>query len=51
MLTAKDWIEEGHLNVDNFWTRGYNRNTEWQQAFEDGANRPKGYSRGYLSWL
>ena len=50
MLTAKDWIEEGHLNVDSFWTRGYNRDTEWQQAFADGVNRPKGYSRGYLVW-
>lgn len=50
MLTARDWIEEGHLLVDNFWTRGYNRNIEWQQAFADGVNRPKGYSRGYLVW-
>lgn len=50
MLTAKDWIEEGLLEVDNFWTKGYNRNTEWQQAFEDGVNRPAGYSRGYLIW-
>ena len=50
MLTARDWIEEGHLLVDNFWTREYNRNIEWQQAFADGVNRPKGYSRGYLIW-
>ena len=50
MLTAKDWIEEGILEVDNFWTRGYSRNTEWQQAFDDGLNRLAGYSRGYLIW-
>jgi NADPH:quinone reductase-like Zn-dependent oxidoreductase len=50
MITAKDWIEEGILVVDNFWSRGYSRNTEWQQAFEDGVNRPAGYSRGYLIW-
>ena len=50
MDTAVRWIEEGKLNVDSFWTRGYNRDTEWQQAFADSANRPKGYSRGYLVW-
>lgn len=50
MQIAVDWIQEGKLNVDNFWTRGYDRNTEWQQAFEDGLNRPKGYSRGYIKW-
>jgi hypothetical protein len=44
------WIERGDLDVDKFWTRAYNRNTEWQQAFEDGVNRPEGYSRGYIVW-
>jgi threonine dehydrogenase-like Zn-dependent dehydrogenase len=43
-------IENGLLNVDKFWTRAYNRNTEWQQAFADGADRPNGYSRGYIKW-
>jgi len=50
MEYAKFWIERGHLNVDNFWTQAYNRNTEWQQAFADGADRPSGYSRGYIKW-
>lgn len=50
MHFAKHWIENGYLDVDNFWTKHYNRNTEWQQAFEDGINRPKGYSRGYITW-
>lgn len=43
-------IENGELTVDSFWTRAYNRTTEWQQAFEDGVNRPNGYSRGYIKW-
>ena len=50
MYFAKHWIENGYLEVDSFWTRCYNRNTEWQQAFADGADRPNGYSRGYIKW-
>jgi D-arabinose 1-dehydrogenase-like Zn-dependent alcohol dehydrogenase len=50
MEMAECWIELGQLTVDKFWTRGYNRNTEWQQAFADGADRPTGYSRGYIQW-
>jgi hypothetical protein len=50
MHMAKYWIENGYLEVDSFWTRGYNRTTEWQQAFADGVNRPSGYSRGYIKW-
>lgn len=50
MHYAKRWIENGNLNVDKFWTRAYNRSTEWQQAFIDGINRPEGYSRGYIKW-
>lgn len=50
MRMAKYWIENGYLEVDYFWTRSYNRNIEWQQAFEDGVNRPDGYSRGYIKW-
>jgi len=51
MALAVEWIQSGELNVDTFWTKGYNRDTEWQQAFADGANRPKDYSRGYIKWL
>jgi threonine dehydrogenase-like Zn-dependent dehydrogenase len=43
-------IQIGELDVDKFWTRAYNRSTEWQQAFADGADRPNGYSRGYIKW-
>lgn len=50
MYEARHMIENGKLDVDNFWTKGYNRATEWQQAFEDGNNRPNGYSRGYIKW-
>lgn len=50
MHFAKHWVENGYLEVDSFWTKGYNRNTEWQQAFADGADRPNGYSRGYIKW-
>jgi threonine dehydrogenase-like Zn-dependent dehydrogenase len=50
MWFAKHWIENGYLEVDSFWTKCYNRNTEWQQAFADGVDRPSGYSRGYIKW-
>lgn len=50
MHQARFMIESGNLVVDSFWTKGYSRNTEWQEAFEDGRNRPQGYSRGYIVW-
>jgi D-arabinose 1-dehydrogenase-like Zn-dependent alcohol dehydrogenase len=50
MRFAAQWIEDGRLNVDKFWTKGYNRNTEWSQAFEDGQKRANGYSRGYICY-
>lgn len=50
MQDAVYWIQTGKLNVDKFWTKGYNRHTEWQQAFEDSLNRSENYSRGYLYW-
>ena len=50
MQNASLWIQTGSLEVDKFWTKAYNRNTSWQSAFADGANRPAGYSRGYIQW-
>ena len=50
MREAVFMIENGYLEVDNFWTKCYNRNTEWEQAFADGADRPNGYCRGYIKW-
>ena len=50
MQTAVKMIESGQLNVDNFWTKGYNRDKEWQSAFAEGNKRMPGYSRGYIEW-
>lgn len=50
MHEARWMIENGELEVDSFWTKAYNRSTEWQQAFADGVDRPNGYSRGYIKW-
>ena len=50
MMEARHMIENGTLDIDKFWTKCYNRNTEWQQAFADGKDRPNGYSRGYIKW-
>jgi len=50
MRDAEYWITNDDIVVDSMWTRGYNRQTEWQQAFEDGKNRPAGYSRGFIYW-
>ena len=50
MHLAKNWIEAGYLNVDSFWTKSYNRHTEWQMAFSEGVDRPLNYNRGFLYW-
>jgi D-arabinose 1-dehydrogenase-like Zn-dependent alcohol dehydrogenase len=50
MKDAEYWISNGDIVVDSFWTKGYNRDTEWRQAFADAQNRPAGYSRGYIEW-
>ena len=50
MNTAVKMIESGQLNVDNFWTKSYNRDNEWQSAFAEGNDRQPGYSRGYIEW-
>jgi len=50
MELARNWIVSDQIKVDKFWTIGYNRNTDWQQAFVDGADRLSHYSRGYLYW-
>ena len=50
MLYAEKLITAQQLNIDSFWTRGYDRNTEWQSAFSDGISRIPGYSRGYIVW-
>lgn len=50
MQDAEYWITNGDLKIDSFWTRAYNRDTEWQKAFVDGVVRPINYSRGYIQW-
>ena len=50
MELAVNWIKNGQLDIDSFWTKAYNRDTEWQSAFADGLDRPAGYSRGYIYW-
>ena len=50
MALAEQMITSGELNVDQFWSKCYNRDTEWQQAFDDGNNRKPGYGRGYIKW-
>lgn len=50
MEYSANWITSGELNIDNFWTREYNRSTEWKKAFEEGLHRSEGYSRGYIKW-
>lgn len=50
MQIAESWVRLGAFDPSLFWTKAYDRDTEWQQAFEDGQNRPKNYSRGYIKW-
>lgn len=50
MKIAVHKIENGELDVDKFWSRSYNRTTEWKQAFDDSIHRPRNYSRGYIRW-
>jgi threonine dehydrogenase-like Zn-dependent dehydrogenase len=50
MEMAVEWIKTDKITVDKFWTRSYNRDTNWRKAFDDGVARPIGYSRGYIYW-
>jgi len=50
MKQATRMVSQGKIELDNVWTKGYNRETNWQQAFSDALTRPEGYSRGYIKW-
>ena len=50
MRDGVTWISNGYLEVDGFWSKGYDRDTEWLWAFEHAVDRPKNYSRGYIKW-
>lgn len=50
METAAQLIQQNEINVDKFWTQGYNRDTEWKNAFSDSNNRIPGFGRAYIKW-
>lgn len=50
MRDAVMWVKNGDIDVERYWTRSYNRDTEWQKAFADGLDRVSGYGRGYIFW-
>jgi threonine dehydrogenase-like Zn-dependent dehydrogenase len=50
MKDAANWIENGDIVVDRFWSKAYLRVSEWELAFSEGINRKANYSRGYLIW-
>lgn len=50
MISAGNFALYNSEVLRKFWTREYDRDTEWQQAFADGQSRNQGYSRGYIRW-
>lgn len=50
MKLATRLVAQGRIELDNVWTKSYNRSTNWQQAFTDANNRPENYQRGYILW-
>ena len=50
MTSAGHFALYNSETLQKFWTREYDRDTEWQQAFADGTSRNQGYSRGYIRW-
>ena len=51
MKMAVKMIETEVLNIDKFWSKGYDRSTEWQDAFKESNQRMPGFNRGYIEWL
>ena len=51
MKMAVKMIETGALDISGFWSKGYDRDTEWRDAFKEGNQRMPGYNRGYIEWL
>ena len=43
-------VQQNEINVDKFWTKGYNRDTEWRLAFTDSNERKAGFGRAYIKW-
>lgn len=50
MIQATTMVQKDKIKLDKVWTKSYNRDTNWQKAFEDALNRPEDYSRGYVQW-
>lgn len=50
MERAVHYIRGGIINVDSLWSTAYDRETEVKLAFDEGLNKPAGYSRGYIKW-
>jgi len=50
MKLATEMVTDGRIELDNVWTKSYNRNNNWKQAFQDANNRPENYQRGYITW-
>lgn len=50
MISARFFADHNAETLNKFWTREYDRDTEWPKAFSDGTSRNQGYSRGYIRW-
>ena len=50
MQDAANWVENGDIIVDRFWSNAYPRVSQWEQAFDESINRKANQSRGYLLW-
>jgi len=50
MILAEEMITKNELNIDSFWTKSYNRDKEWKQAFEESIDRCDNFNRAYLIW-
>ena len=50
MDDALHFVKTGTIDMSTFWTKEYDRDTEWQSAFDEANKRTGNYSRGYIKW-
>lgn len=50
MEVARDLVQVPKYSIDKFWSKGYNRETEWYKAFSDSLNRTVNFNRAYIYW-
>jgi threonine dehydrogenase-like Zn-dependent dehydrogenase len=50
MILAEEMVRFKEIDTEPLWTKSYDRETEINLAFNEGINRPPGYSRGYIEW-